>query len=79
MNPQTATSAGEKAMTGVGEHYYELHAGRRGNAAADEAMLRAVPFLRKLGERHLRARSCPLSRCQRKGGGACARLAKTGP
>ena len=38
-------------MAGVGEHYYELHAGRRGNAAADEAMLRAVPFLRKLGER----------------------------
>ena len=38
-------------MAGVGEHYYVLHAGRRGNAAADEAMLRAVPFLRKLGER----------------------------
>ena len=38
-------------MTGVGEHYYELHAGRRGHAAADEAMLRAVTFIRKLGER----------------------------
>ena len=38
-------------MAGVGEFYYELHAGRRGNAAADEAMLRAVPFIRKLGER----------------------------
>ena len=49
--PQTATSASEKAMAGVGEHYYELHAGRRGHAAADEAMLRAVTFIRKLGER----------------------------
>ena len=38
-------------MAGVGEFYYELHAGRRGNAAADEAMLRAVTFIRKLGER----------------------------
>ena len=38
-------------MAGVGEHYYVLHAWRRGNAAADEAMLRAVPFIRKLGER----------------------------
>ena len=38
-------------MAGVGEHYYELHAGRRGHAAADEAMLRAVTFIRKLGER----------------------------
>ena len=38
-------------MAGVGEHYYELHAGRRGHAAADEAMLRAVTFNRKLGER----------------------------
>ena len=38
-------------MAGVGEHYYELHSGRRCHAAADEAMLRAVPFIRKLGER----------------------------
>ena len=38
-------------MAGVGEHYYEHHAGRRSNAAADEAMLRAVTFIRKLGER----------------------------
>ena len=38
-------------MAGVGEHYYALHAGRRGHAAADEAMLRAVTFIRKLGER----------------------------
>ena len=38
-------------MAGVGEHYYELHAGRRGHAAAGEAMLRAVTFIRKLGER----------------------------
>ena len=38
-------------MVGVGEHYYELHAARRGQAAADEAMLRAVTFIRKLGER----------------------------
>ena len=51
MNPQTATSASEKAMAGVGEHYHELHAGRRGHAAADEAMLRTVTFIRKLGER----------------------------
>ena len=38
-------------MTGVGEFYYELHVARRGDAAEDEAMLRAAPFLRKLGER----------------------------
>ena len=38
-------------MVGVGEHYYELHAGRRGHAAADEAMLRAVTFIKKLQER----------------------------
>ena len=38
-------------MAGVGEFYYELRVARRGNTAADEAMLRAVPFLRKLGER----------------------------
>ena len=37
-------------MAGVGEFHYERVA-RRGNAAADEAMLRAVPFIRKLGER----------------------------
>ena len=36
-------------MAGLGEHYYGLHAGRRGHAAADEAMLRAVTFIRKLG------------------------------
>ena len=38
-------------MAGLGEHYYELHAGRRGHAAADEAMLRAVTFIKKLQER----------------------------
>ena len=38
-------------MAGDGESYYEIHAGRRGHAAADEAMLRAVTFIRKLGER----------------------------
>ena len=38
-------------MAGVGEFYYELRVARRGSTAADEAMLRAVPFLRKLGER----------------------------
>ena len=38
-------------MAEVGEFYYEIHAGRRGHAAADEAMLRAVTFIRKLGER----------------------------
>ena len=38
-------------MAGVGEHYYELHAGRRGHAAAGEAMLRAVTFIRKLDQR----------------------------
>ena len=38
-------------MAGVGEFYYEIHAGRRCHAAADEAMLRAVTFIRKLGER----------------------------
>ena len=38
-------------MAGVGEFYHKLRVARRGNAAADEAMLRAVPFLRKIGER----------------------------
>ena len=38
-------------MAGLGEHLYELCVVRRGDAATDEAMLRAVPFLRKLGER----------------------------
>ena len=38
-------------MAGVGEFYYELRVARRGSTAADEAMLRAVPFIRKLGER----------------------------
>ena len=39
------------AMAGVGDFYYEIHAGRRGHAAADEAMLRAVTFIKKLQER----------------------------
>ena len=51
MNPQTATSASENAMTGVGEHYYELRVARRGDAAADEATLRRVTFIKKLRER----------------------------
>ena len=38
-------------MAGVGEFYYELRVAQRGHAAADEAMLRAVTFIRKLGER----------------------------
>ena len=38
-------------MAGGGEFYYELRVARRGNAAADEAMLRAVPFIRKINER----------------------------
>ena len=38
-------------MAGLGEHYYELRVARRGHAAADEAMLRAVTFIRKLRER----------------------------
>ena len=38
-------------MAGVGEFYYALRVARRGHAAADEAMLRAVTFIRKLGER----------------------------
>ena len=38
-------------MAGVGEFYSEMQAGRRGHAAADEAMLRAVTFIRKLSER----------------------------
>ena len=56
-NPQplhTAANASElcsrpEAMAGLGEHYYELYAAWRGQA--DEAMLRAVTFIRKLGER----------------------------
>ena len=51
MNPQTATSASENAMAGVGEFYYELRVARRGDAAADEATLRRVTFIKKLQER----------------------------
>ena len=53
MNPQTATSASENAMAGVGEFYYELRVARRGDAAADEATLRRVTFIKKLQERAL--------------------------
>ena len=38
-------------MAGVGEFYYELRVAQRGHAAADEAMLRAVTFIKKLQER----------------------------
>ena len=38
-------------MAGVGEHYYELRVARRGDAAADEALLRRVTFIKKLRER----------------------------
>ena len=34
-----------------GEFYYELRVAQRGHAAADEAMLRAVTFIKKLQER----------------------------
>ena len=40
-------------MAGVGEFYYELRVARRGDAAADEASLRRVPFIKKLQERAL--------------------------
>ena len=40
-------------MAGVGEFYYELRVARRGDAAADEATLRRVPFIKKLQERAL--------------------------
>ena len=38
-------------MAGVGEFYYELRVARRGDAAADEATLRRVTFIKKLQER----------------------------
>ena len=38
-------------MAGVGEFYYELRVARRGDAAADEALLRRVTFIKKLRER----------------------------
>ena len=40
-------------MAGLGEHYYELCVARRGDAAADEATLRRVRFIKKLQERAL--------------------------
>ena len=40
-------------MAGVGELYYELRVARRGDAAADEATLRRVTFIKKLQERAL--------------------------
>ena len=40
-------------MAGVGEFYYELRVARRGDAAADEATLRHVTFIKKLQERAL--------------------------
>ena len=40
-------------MAGVGDFYYELHVARRGDAAADEATLRRVKFIKKLQERVL--------------------------
>ena len=40
-------------MAGVGEFYYELRVARRGDAAADEATLRRVTFIKKLQERAL--------------------------
>ena len=40
-------------MAGVGEFYYELRVARRGDAAADEATLRSVTFIKKLQERAL--------------------------
>ena len=39
------------AMAAVGEFYYELRVARRGDAAADEATLRRVTFIKKLQER----------------------------
>ena len=38
-------------MAGGGEFYYELRVARRGDAAADEATLRRVTFIKKLQER----------------------------
>ena len=40
-------------MAALGEHYYELRVARRGDAAADEATLRRVTFIKKLQERVL--------------------------
>ena len=40
-------------MAGDGEFYYELRVARRGDAAADEATLRRVTFIKKLQERAL--------------------------
>ena len=40
-------------MAAVGEFYYELRVARRGDAAADEATLRRVTFIKKLQERVL--------------------------
>ena len=40
-------------MAAVGEHYHELRVARRGDAAADEATLRRVTFIKKLQERAL--------------------------
>ena len=40
-------------MAAVGEFYYELRVARRGDAAADEATLRSVTFIKKLQERAL--------------------------
>ena len=40
-------------MAAVGEFYYELRVARRGDAAADEATLRRVTFIKKLQERAL--------------------------
>ena len=37
-------------MAGNGEFYYELRVARRGDAAADEALLRRVTFIKKLQE-----------------------------
>ena len=40
-------------MAGGGEFYYELRVARRGDAAADEATLRRVTFIKNLQERAL--------------------------
>ena len=40
-------------MAGAGEFFYELRVARRGDAAADEATLRRVTFIKKLQERAL--------------------------
>ena len=51
-------------MAGVGEFYYELRVARRGDAAADEATLRRVTFIKKLRERAYFSGSC-WSACRR--------------